>query len=263
MKKTKRRIFSKLIIGLACVIILFMVHVNIKSSSVVPVLMYHAFKAEKDETMPCVSPEAFERQISFFARNGYNIVGPGKVVSYMTKAEKMPPKTAAITIDDGYYDFYEIAYPILKKYNMPATLFMAVDRIGSPGYLEWRHLREMSDHGLITIGSHTMSHPWLPTVSVEDEKLDLELSGSKKALEQGLGKSVDYICYPNGGFNDLVKDRARKAGYKGAFTTNPDKKSDMGDIYAIRRIKMSSSSTSPLIIWGKVNRFYAWFKERR
>jgi len=37
----------------------------------------------------------------------------------------------------------------------------------------------------------------------------------------------------------------------------------LGDIYAIRRLKMSSSSNSPLIIWGKVNRFYAWFKERQ
>ena len=60
-----------------------------------------------------------------------------------------------------------------------------------------------------------------------------------------------------------AEEEAKDAGYKGAFTTNPRKKSDVSDIYAIRRLKMSSSSDNSFLLWGKVNRYYAWLKEYR
>jgi peptidoglycan/xylan/chitin deacetylase (PgdA/CDA1 family) len=162
-------------------------------------------------------------------------------------------------------NFYDIAYPILKKYKIPATVFVVADKVGQGGYLGWDQMREMSGSGLVTIGSHTKTHPWLPTVSVYEDKLRDEIAGSKAILEKGLGPgaSVGYICYPNGAFNGLVEEAARACGYKGGFTTNPTKKSDINDIYAIRRIKMSSSTDNPLLLYGKLSRYYVWFKERR
>lgn len=253
----------KIIITIVIVLFVFISYAQTKSSSVVPILMYHSFEVENDKMIPCVDPKIFEEQIKFFAKNNYNVVGPDKIIAYMTKKEKMPPRTVAITADDGYHNFYENAYPILKKYNVPATIFVITDYIGRPGYLNWSQLREMSDSGLVTIGSHTKSHPWLPTASVDEEKIHDEIAGSKEVLEKGLGKSVYYFCYPNGGFNGLVQEEARKAGYKGAFTTNPKRKTDINDIYAIRRLKISSSSDNSFLLWGKANRCYAWFKECR
>lgn len=263
MGSNKNRIFSVIIIAIIALLFALVGYVEVKSYNVVPVLMYHSFQEEKAGSTPYVTPEVFRKQVEFFVNNGYNIVGPDKVIAYMTKKEKMPGKTVAITIDDGYYSFYEKGYPILKEYKITAILFMPTDRIGLPGYVGWKELREMSDSGLIAIGSHTMSHPWLPTISVDEKKMYDELALSKDILEKGIGKKVDYICYPNGAFNDLIKESAKKYGYKGAFTTNPAKRSAIGDIYAIRRLKMSSDTRNPVIIWGKVNRYYAWIKEHR
>ena len=261
-----RNVKKRLILGAAALFIVFIAlvsYVESRSASIVPVLMYHSFQIEEDKLIPYVSPKIFADQMEFLAKNRYNVVGPDKVIAYMTGIEKMPAKTVAITADDGYYNFYKNAYPVLKKYNLPVTVFIITDKIGASGYLGWKELREMSDSNLITIGSHTKSHPWLPSASVDEENLWGELAGSKEILEKGLGKSVDFICYPNGGFNDLAKETVNLAGYKGAFTTNPAKKSGINDIYAIRRIKMSSTSVSPVILWGKISRYYAWFKERR
>ena len=242
------------------------VYIETITSSVVPVLMYHSVSDRNTDSKLCgifVTPEKFKKQMEFLAVNHYNVVGPDKVIAYMTEKEKMPPKTTLITADDGYYDFYENAYPVLKKYNLPATIFIVTDHIGMPDYLGWKELREMSDSGLITIGSHTKSHPWLPSVSIDEKKLYDELDVSKEILEKGLGKKIYYICYPNGAFNDLIKEAAAKAGYRGGFTTNPTRKSSINDIYAIRRIKMSSPSSSPFVLWGKISKYYAWFKECR
>ncbi|MFA5085558.1 MAG: polysaccharide deacetylase family protein [Candidatus Omnitrophota bacterium] len=261
-----RNIKKKLFWGIAAfftALIIIISYAEFRSASVVPVLMYHSFEVEEGESIPYVSPEVFARQIEFLAKHHYNVVGPDKVIAYMTGVEKMPAKTVAITADDGYYNFYLNAYPLLKKYNMPATIFLITDKIGDSGYLGWKELREMSDSGLVTVGSHTKSHPWIPSISVYEDRLWDELAGSKEILEKGLGKRVDFICYPFGGFNDLTKETAQKAGYKGAFTTNPDKRSAINDIYAIRRIKMSSRSANPVILRGKISRYYAWFKERR
>ena len=265
MKKIKKNWLSRGAIAIAIAFLVLIAYVDAKSSSVVPVLMYHSFgpAAEKQYASLSIDPKTFSDQVEFMAKNHYNVVGPDKIVAYMAKREKIPANTIAITADDGFMNFYEVAYPVLKKYKTPATIFVITEKIGKPGYLGWKQLREMSDSGLITIGSHTKTHPWLPSVSVDEDKLRDELAGSKSLLEQALGRPVDYICYPNGGFNGLIEEAAQNYGYKGAFTTNPSKKSDIDDIYAIRRIKMSSSSDLPILLRGKLSRYYVWFKERR
>lgn len=265
MKKNKKNWLLRSAAVFAIALLALIAYVDAKSSSTVPVLMYHSFGLAPEDRYTSLStdPKIFAGQMEVLVKNNYNIVKPDKIIVYMTKKEKMPSKTVAITADDGFMNFYEVAYPVLKKYNIPATIFVITDHIGRPGYLGWNQLREMSDSGLITIGSHTKTHPWLPTVSVDEDKLRDELAGSKDILEKGLGRPVYYIGYPNGGFNGLVEEAAKKYGYKGAFTTNPSKKSAIDDIYAIRRLKISSSSDSPLLLRCRLTRYYIWFKERR
>ncbi len=166
--------------------------VFMKSAYVVPVLMYHAIDHNDKATKLSVSPESFEAQMKFLHKNRYNVVTLDRLISYIRNKEKIPSKTLAITFDDGYYNNYQYAYPVLKKYNIPATIFIIVGRVGQSGYVGWKEIKEMSDSGVITIGSHTLSHKWLPSLGTRD--LRNELASSKATLEEKTGKPVSALC---------------------------------------------------------------------
>ena len=194
-------------------------------------------------------------------RNHYNVVGLDKIAAYLEKKEKIPAKTIAITIDDGFEDNYKYAYPVLKRYWIPATIFVIVNKIGQPGWLTWDEIKEMSGSGVVTIGSHTLSHRWLP--SLNDLDLKEELTGSKRAFEEKLSKPCDFLCYPIGAHDERVKRAAKDAGYKAVCGTNPGRLKSSGDIYAIKRIRISDSSDSLFIFWGETTGLYTFLKENR
>jgi len=233
----------------------------LKALSVFPVVMYHAIDCNDKTTKLSVSPESFARQMEFLHKNNYNVVTLEEAIPYIQKKKKTPPKTLAITFDDGYRNNYICSYPVLKKYNIPATIFVIVKRVGKPGYLNWEEIREMSDSGLITIGSHTMSHLWLPDVKAE--ALQYELRESKRILEEKLGKSVKTLCYPIGAFDEKVEKAVKEAGYSCAVTTNPGRGTPADDIYAIKRIKISRTSDNMFVFWVETSGIYTWIKEHR
>jgi peptidoglycan/xylan/chitin deacetylase (PgdA/CDA1 family) len=233
----------------------------VRRAYVVPVLMYHSIGNEAKIVKLFVSPESFEKQMKFLYKNHYNVVGLEKIIFYIEKKEKVPPKTVAITFDDGYYNNYQYAYPILKMYKLPATLFVIVDKIGQPGWLNWRELREMSDSGIFTIGSHTRAHYWLPALGTK--KLEHELVSSKKILEERLGKRVDLFCYPLGAFDQRVRDAVIRAGYRSAVATNPGRSYPSNDRYVIKRVRISNTSDNLFVFWIESSGLYTWVKEHR
>jgi peptidoglycan/xylan/chitin deacetylase (PgdA/CDA1 family) len=222
----------------------------------VPVLMYHSIDHNDKVTKLSVSPESFDRQMQFLRENNYNIITLEEAVSYIKREMRAPLRTVAITFDDGFQNNYLYAYPVLKKYNIPAAIFVIVNRIGSPGFLNWEEIKEMSDSGLVTIGSHTRTHFWL--LGSDPRFLEDEVVNSKKILENKLGKKVNLFCYPMGAFDDKSKKAVEDAGYECAVSTKA--KNAPTDIYAIKRIKISRSSDNLFIFWAETTKLYAWFK---
>lgn len=256
----KKRIWG--IIGLVIVgVVVLGVVIFLKTAYVVPVIMYHSIDDNYMKTKLSVSPESFARQMEFLHKHKYNVVGLDKIVQYIKNNEPIPPKTLAITFDDGFYNNYEYAYPVLKKYNIPATIFVIVGKIGQPGYVGWEQIKEMADSGIITIGSHTMSHLWLPSMGTK--QLLYELNKSKEVLEDGLGRDVDLLCYPIGAHNERVQREARQAGYMCAVATNPGPLASADDIYAIKRIRISRTSDNLLVFFIETSGYYTWIKEFR
>jgi len=238
----------------------FAVFMNAKTAYVVPILMYHSIDQNSKSSKLSVSPESFAMQMEFLRKNHYNVVTLEKAVSYISKKEKPPARTIAVTFDDGFENNYTSAYPILKKYNIPATIFIIVNRVGSPGFMGWEEIAEMLSSGLVAIGSHTKVHFWL--LGSDPRFLKDEVAGSKKILEEKLGKRVNAFCYPMGSFDEGSKKAVEDAGYLCAVSTNPSGVSP-DDIYAIRRVKISRSSDSVLGFWIKTTRLYTWSKSRK
>ena len=232
----------------------------LKYAYVPPILMYHSVGDTDNITKLSVSPENFERQMKFLKDNRYNVITLEKMAGYIREGKRPPYKSIAITFDDGYYNNYQYAYPVLKKSDLPATIFIIVSKIGLPGWLGWKELKEMSDSGLVTIGSHTVMHHWLPAVGTE--VLKHELGDSKAILENNLGKPVNLFCYPLGVYNDRVKRFVKEAGYGCAVTSNMGQYEKGIDVYSIKRIKISRTSDNLFVFWFETSGYYAWLKGR-
>ncbi|MFC2340938.1 MAG: polysaccharide deacetylase family protein, partial [Selenomonas artemidis] len=120
-----------------------------------------------------VEPEDFDWQMKYLVDHGYHTITPDELYDFLAGTGELPERPVLITFDDGYVDNYTTAYPILKKYNLKATIFVVTGFLSKrKGYLTWDQLREMEQHG-ITIESHTVTHAPLPELS--DDRIREEL----------------------------------------------------------------------------------------
>lgn len=198
------------------------------------ILMYHMVSEHKDNAnfnSLRVKPAEFEKQIKYLAENNWNFFTMSELIE---KKDQLPSKSIAITFDDGYEDNYVNAYPILKKYDVKATIYLVVDRHhrewsskrknkNSDGELKFEpklkneQIKEMLKSRLIEIGSHTITHDNLIKLDL-GEKID-EISNSKILIENEFNIKCNSFCYPFGLYdkNDIkiVKD----SGYTNATTT--------------------------------------------
>jgi len=235
----------------------------IRQQYVIPILMYHLVNsnASPDDKLT-VSVDIFERQMRFLKDHRYNVVSLEEAASLIRDKKKVPPKTIALTFDDGYKDNYTHAFPILKKYNLPATIFVIINEMDRPqnDRLSWDEIKTMRDSGIITFGSHTLTHPYLIKVDSEPE-LRRQIFDSKKILEEKLGIPVNAFSYPAGGFNSHVRQLVVEAGYKLAVASNPGKKFSNKDIFVLKRLRISSNAGNLLVFWIETSGYYNFIRE--
>ena len=113
--------------------------------------------------------------------------------------EKPSERHIAVTFDDGLKDVYEMAYPFLKERNIPFTVFIVTDFLDTEGYITTENLRELASDGLVTIGSHGVTHKNLNSLSAEEQKA--ELTESKRIIESIIGKPVNAFAFSHGQYN--------------------------------------------------------------
>jgi peptidoglycan/xylan/chitin deacetylase (PgdA/CDA1 family) len=140
----------------------------------------------------------------------------------------LPPikHSAAVTFDDGYLSVLEDAAPELERLRIPATAFVV------PDFMDERlkddpsercetadEVKALASSRLITIGSHTATHTRMTTV--DRSRGQSELLGSRKSLEQIMGRDVDTFCFPFGAYDEESLEWCSQAGYRRAFTCDP------------------------------------------
>ncbi|MEW6601897.1 MAG: polysaccharide deacetylase family protein, partial [Nitrospirota bacterium] len=191
----------------------------------VTILTYHDIRETSHSQMQVASQE-FEEQMAYLHDNGYSVISLDRFYSFLNLRQGVPEKSVVITFDDGWKTVYTAAYPILKKYGFPATIFIYTDFI-SPGNrmaLTWEMMKELSAGGVdiqVHSRTHEMNMAWKKEGETDQQyrdRLDNELIAPKNMAEKQIGKRIKYIAYPYGQFNDTLIEAARKAGYEGGLT---------------------------------------------
>ncbi len=239
---------------------------HLRRNYIVPILMYHAVRPEVPRgARLIVSAKSFDRQMGFLKERHYNVVSLEELANMIKEKIKIPPKTIAITFDDGYWDNYAYAYPVLKKYDFPATVFLITNevdnKVGLGDKLTWENVFLMQESGLITFGSHALSHRVLTQIKSEED-LRKEILDSKRILEEKLGRPVNTFCYPKGIFNQRVKELVKEAGYKVAVVTSPGRGFPNDDVFALKRLRISDKSGNLFIFWVQISGYYSFLKEK-
>ncbi len=235
----------------------------VRDRYVVPILTYHHVGIPSGKwRLNTVSSKSFEYQMNFMKRHGFQVISFDDLVEGIKKGHVFTRNTVVLQFDDGYEDNYKNAFPILKKYGFPAMEFLISDTVGVSDFLTWDQVKEMEKYNFLA-GAHTRHHAYLPKVS-EIQAKD-EIAGSKKVIEDHLGHSIDYFCYPSGGFTEEVKGLVKEAGYKAAVTTNRGKDRFNVDLYELKRIHMNNTDDrySGLILWAKLSGYYNLLRQFR
>jgi peptidoglycan/xylan/chitin deacetylase (PgdA/CDA1 family) len=194
------------------------------------VLCYHRFEIKPKDGM-AVTPAVFESEMAALGENGFTVIKMQDFLAWRRGEKSIPEKSCLITIDDGYRSGYQVAWPILKKFGYPFTMFIYTafvkgGSLAGGGSLSWAELAEMRDAG-VDIQSHTVNHQDLKRkkgkfqsqFATYEDWLKDELAGSKHQLESRLGISVSVLAYPYGVHNEVIRQAAMAAGYEAAFTT--------------------------------------------
>lgn len=190
---------------------------------VVSVLTYHHFSEQCTNTL-CMPVDEFARQMAFLKKEGYRTVTMKELLKFFDYQGPLPRKALAITIDDGYRSVYDLAYPILKKHNFRATLFIYTDFIdNSPNSLTWEQLRELTRAGF-DVEAHTITHADLTRKRRREseaeylQRIRRELQVPRRLIREHLGQEPVWLAYPYGRWNNLVVSMAIEAGYRGGVT---------------------------------------------
>lgn len=220
-----------------------------------PILMYHSISPNNSShSKLIVNPFQFERQMNFLKKKNYRVISTEELPWNLFKKNK----TVILTFDDGYEDNYTYAFPILKKYKFPATIFIVTDWIGKPGYLKWHQIKEMEKQG-IRFGNHTKSHAHLLSLSEKDAKKEIE--EPQHILKSKLKHPSSIFCYPFGAYSSSIQTWLKQNGYKAALATSSDGFSPLDDPYAFRRIRISNSSDNLWVFWLETSGYYSFIRQ--
>ncbi len=206
------------------------------------ILCYHEVDPEWQSTLS-ITPEAFREQCTWLSNR--RVLSLDEAAPVVASKGRMPRGSNAITFDDGFRGVGEHAWPILKEFGLPATVFVVAETMVGEKAVDWvdgtepgvlqtmtrEQVEVLASEGM-TIGSHSRAHHDLTTLSEAEVLADLQ--ESREILEEVAGRSITHLAYPRGRHNAMVRRAASKAGYSWAHAL-PETQ-EVGGQWAIPRV---------------------------
>jgi len=220
------------------------------SPKTIPILCYHSVNDLSCYESDSISTFNFESHLQYISEYLEPIKLDHAIEQVATNKIKLHNQVV-ITFDDGYIDNYTQAFPLLMKYNIPATFFIVSNFINKNLCLidnteytsmSWSQIIDMLNSGIISIGSHTHTHPILSRIS--NTNVIEELTISKDIIEDKISTFVSHFAFPNGQINDLPSNHDSlliQTGYKSGSSTIWSCNNLSSDLYNLKRIMISST----------------------
>ena len=214
------------------------------------ILMYHRISAAPQFDQLSVSPARFAAHMQYLAAHC-------EVISLAQAVAQLPLRSRrqkiVITFDDGYLDNLRHALLVLTQYQLPASIFITTEfcdqSLRHPRYpasaerlhLNWSEVRELASSPLITIGSHTLSHPYLSRLDADQAAL--EITQSRSRIQAEINQPVDFFCYPSGDVTPREQRLVQQAGYTAAVTVAPGRNHAQTPLHALHRTEITDRDT--------------------
>ncbi|HEY3932216.1 MAG TPA: polysaccharide deacetylase family protein [Verrucomicrobiae bacterium] len=236
-----------------------------------PILMYHSISDAAESGISSyyktnTSPARFEQQMRWLTEGGFRSVDLEEGLRLAQRGIEKE-KIVVITFDDGFRDFYDSAFPILKKYGHTATMFLPTAFLGEKRQsfknkecLTWQEVRELRAAG-IRFGSHTVNHPVLYKSSWPE--IENELAVSKENLEQALGEKITSFAYPyalpqhDRPFVEKFQKLLRQLDYQSCATTVIGRVQTGDNPFCLKRLPMNNDDDQALFL-AKLDGAYDW-----
>ena len=230
----------------------------------VPIIMYHSVLKSK-KGMYSVHPSLLREDIRYLKNHGYQPIFVKDIIAFCEGKGDLPQKPVVLSFDDGHYNNYYYAYPILKEENFKANLNVVgcycnysttSGDYDNPNYsyLTWREIKELYDSNIFEIGNHTYKmHAFSPRYGIK-QKLYESDDEYAKALKDDVSKleykfmvecgfRTEVFAYPFGAYSDLGEKILREMGFKAFLTCNEGiNKLKRGDAKALSHLKRVNRS---------------------
>jgi peptidoglycan/xylan/chitin deacetylase (PgdA/CDA1 family) len=201
------------------------------ADTLIPVLMYHRVADAGDPGLARyrVTPVQFEQQMEWLKQNSFTPLSLDLLKAARQGDSQLPRRPVLITFDDGYCDFYDHAWPVLRKLAFPSLMFVVAGKVGDRSdwdqafgraepLMSWRQLSEISAGG-VTIGSHSLMHRRFSRLDIRESRDDMQASA--EIIGRALGQRPIAFCYPYGVYDRLVERVLPTCGYEFGFTCDP------------------------------------------
>lgn len=209
------------------------------------ILMYHSV-ADTPEHFNSIPTEVFARHMEYLADKRFPVIPLSELAARVRERRELGG-AVVLTFDDGYRNNFTNAFPVLKKYDFPATIFVATGRVGTTNakygleYVREDEIKAMHASGFIDIEPHTVSHPKLAHLSVARARE--EVSDSKVFIEQLVGKKARSFAYPYGNYDNTTVDVVRECGLEAAVTVHEGTINPNSEIFELPRNSVDASTT--------------------